>query len=467
MNENNALLKNTGLIAIGNLGAKVITFVLLPLYTSILSTEEYGIYDFVIAVCAYLYPVVTLSMNEALFRFVIDGGDDEENFKRVVSHALFIQIAGVLVLGVIISGISLVYSPEICMSIWLYACSSSLFGFSTYMLRGMGKTKTYATVSLAKTTLQLTFNILAVVVFRCGVRGLLFSLYVSETLAFVYVFLTNKLWQQISLRVLSKAQAGRMLKYSLPLVPNALCGQIVNLSDRIIISGFLGAGANGIYAVSCKFPNIIETVYHYFYLAWSESASRVIEKGKEYAHKYYQDLHDMLDNLVFSVVLCMISAMPILFRFFVKGDYIAGFDYIPLLVLAMYFSSMGRFYAGIYTALKRTGTLATSTMIGAGVSICMNLLMISWLGLYAAAISNLLAHGTVLLVRKLRLRKDMVIHTNWKGMAVKAVMSIIVLLLYSYDNWLFTGLSILCVAVYSVIANRVILKTIIKKLFKR
>lgn len=467
MNQNKTLLKNTGLIAIGSLGAKVIAFFLLPLYTTFLSTEEYGAYDFIVTICAFLYPVVTLSMNEALFRFVIDGGKDEGTFKKVVSHALFIQLAGVLVLGVVMLCISCVYSPEICVSVWLYACTNSLFGFSTYMLRGMGKTKNYAVVSLAKTTLQLVVNVLVVAVFRWGFRGLLFSLYISEAVAFALVFGVNKLWKQISFRLLSKEQAKAMLRYSLPLVPNALCGQIINLSDRIVISGFLGAGANGIYSVSCKFPNIIETVYHYFYLAWSESASRVIEKGRDYARKYYQDLHDMLDNLVFSVVLCMISAMPVLFRVFVKGDYLAGFDYIPLLMLAMYFGSMGRFYSGIYTALKKTATLATSTMIGAVVSFVLNLALISWLGLYAAAIANLLAQATVLLVRKLRLKGDIDIRTNVKGAVVKAVMAVLVVLLYSYDNWTNTVLSVLCMLSYSVIANWPIIQRIFKTMRKR
>lgn len=467
MNENKTLLKNTGLIAIGNLGAKVLTFLLLPLYTSVLSTEEYGTFDFVVAVSAFLIPVVTLSMNEAMFRFIIEGGTEEEYFRKAVSHSLFLQLVGMVLLGVAAAGVALLYNPEICLYIWAYVCFSALYTFATYMLRGMGKTKAYTVVSLTKTTLQLLLNVLVVAVLRWGFRGMVFSLCVSEAAAFAFVFVSNKLWRHISMRCLSKERAKKMLRYSLPLVPNTLCGQIINLSDRIIISGFLGAGANGIYSVSCKFPNIIETVYHYFYLAWSESASRVIEKGREYAKKYYQDLHDTLDNLVFSVVLCMISAMPVLFRIFVKGDYLAGFDYIPLLTLSMYFGSMGRFYSGIYTALKKTGTLATSTMIGAAVSICLNILLISWLGLYAAAVSNLLAQTVVLLIRKIRLRQDVQIRICWKSIAVKVLMAVLVLLLYSYDNWLKTGISLACVMIYAVVANRAILRTIVKKLTKK
>ena len=83
MNEKKRLLKNTGLIAIGNFGAKMISFLLLPLYTSILTTEEYGTYDFIVAVSTFLLPVVTVSMHEAMFRFIIDTGNKVKNLKKL------------------------------------------------------------------------------------------------------------------------------------------------------------------------------------------------------------------------------------------------------------------------------------------------------------------------------------------------------------------------------------------------
>ena len=92
VNENKTLLKNTGLIAIGNLGAKVLTFLLLPLYTSILSTEEYGTFDFIVALSSFLIPLVSLSMNEAMFRFIIEGGNDRESVQKNISHALALEL---------------------------------------------------------------------------------------------------------------------------------------------------------------------------------------------------------------------------------------------------------------------------------------------------------------------------------------------------------------------------------------
>lgn len=467
MNENKRLLKNTGLIAVGSLGAKVMSFLLLPLYTSILSTEEYGTYDFIVAVCAFLIPVVTLSMNEAMFRFIIDGEEDDDNFRIVVSHSFVIQICGIIVLGIILFFISCIYNPTNCCYIWIYVGANSLYAFSTYMLRGMGKTKTYTVISLTKTTLQLLVNVLTIAVFHWGLHGLLFSLCISEVVAFLFVFCPNMLWKHISIRHLSLKKAKVMLSYSLPLIPNTLCAQIINLSDRVVISAFMGATANGIYSISYKFPNVIETIYHYFFLAWSESASRVVQNGKESAAQYYQKLHDTLDNLVFSMVLCLIAGMAILFRIFIKGDYVSGFSYVPILTFAMYFNCLGKFYSGIYTALKKTKVLATSTVIGAILNISINVALISSIGLYAAALSTLVAELVVVILRRYFLLSDIHIHINRQNYILKIIMACFVMVMYSYDMWWKVITSVIVVIVYSIISNRSIVRKVMTSLAKK
>ena len=58
MNENKRLIKNTGIIAIGNIGTKLISFLLLPLYTTLLSTAEYGTFDYIISIATFCVPFI-------------------------------------------------------------------------------------------------------------------------------------------------------------------------------------------------------------------------------------------------------------------------------------------------------------------------------------------------------------------------------------------------------------------------
>lgn len=457
MSEKSRLIKNTGLIAVGNFGAKMVSFLLLPLYTSILSTEEYGTYDFIVAISAFLLPIATLSMHEAMFRFIIDSENKGEGFKKIITNTLAIVFVGVIALGLVLCGADIFFGIKNCIYIWIYVSANSLYNVSNNILRGLGKIKKYAIVSSAKNIMQLVLNVLVVAVFRWGMTGLLFSMCVSEVIAFLAVAIEVKIWKEIRLKYISLHAIEPMLKYSLPLIPNALCAQIINMSDRLVISGFMGASANGIYSVSYKFPNMVETVYHYFYTAWSESASRVFSRGKEKAEEYYQSLHTTISDLMFSVIVLMIAGMPIMFRIFVRGDYVKGFDYIWILLMAMYFDCLAKFYSGLFTALKKTDVMAVSTLIAAIVNLVVNIGLIKFIGLYAAAGSTLLADVVLVLIRKIKLKDYIQLKSDYKSIVIKIIVAVTVIMLSSYDNWFRIGASIVIAGGYAAIANSVII----------
>ena len=69
MNHENQLIKNTFIIALGKLGTQIVSFLLLPLYTEKLVPSEMGIYDFLITLCNFIQPIITLLMEESMFRF--------------------------------------------------------------------------------------------------------------------------------------------------------------------------------------------------------------------------------------------------------------------------------------------------------------------------------------------------------------------------------------------------------------
>lgn len=159
MNEKERLIKNTGLIALGNMGAKVISFILLPMYTSILSTEEYGTYDYIVALCAFLLPVVTLCMHEAMFRFIIESKDDNDRFKNVISHAFVAVFVGILGLSFVTIFVGLVFEVSYYLYFLIYLIANILYIFSVNLLRGKGEMQAYAVISSCKNILQIVLNV--------------------------------------------------------------------------------------------------------------------------------------------------------------------------------------------------------------------------------------------------------------------------------------------------------------------
>ena len=107
MNQKKQLLKNTAIIAIGKLSTQIVSFLLLPLYTAKLSTEEFGTYDFFVTLSVFLLPIITLLMEESMFRFLIDA-DDLKSKKRTITATIVYTAVGTVIftiLAAIIMGI--------------------------------------------------------------------------------------------------------------------------------------------------------------------------------------------------------------------------------------------------------------------------------------------------------------------------------------------------------------------------
>ena len=89
MNREKALFKNTIIITIGKVCTQLITFFLLPLYTSILSTEEYGTVDLLNTLVSLLLPIVTFQVEQVVFRKLIDNRDKERHKRNIISTGVF------------------------------------------------------------------------------------------------------------------------------------------------------------------------------------------------------------------------------------------------------------------------------------------------------------------------------------------------------------------------------------------
>ena len=79
------LAVNTIIIGIGKFSTQIVSFLLLPLYTSILTAEEYGIYDLIITIATFLLPIITLLMQESMFRFLIDYMQKQQSCWQIVA----------------------------------------------------------------------------------------------------------------------------------------------------------------------------------------------------------------------------------------------------------------------------------------------------------------------------------------------------------------------------------------------
>lgn len=463
MKETNRLLKNTGIIAIGNLSTKAISFFLLPLYTAILSTHEYGVIDYIITLSMFCVPCISFLMDEAIFRFLIDCKNKEEK-STIISNSFILVFIGIVAFLVIIYPILNCIKYEYMWYLILFVISDIIATMISALLRGIGRTDAFAVYNFISSTIQIILNVIFIAVFYWGIEGMLSAMIIGRVVAtFVYI-ICLKLWQYINLKKINILKIKEMLKYAIPLIPNRVSWLIINLSSRIVIMNIMTSGALGIYAISSKFANLMDMIYGFFYQSWKESSARVLQSNDR--DDFYNLVYKYLKSFMYSIVLLITSFMPIIFKFLIADTYLEAILYIPILLLATYFSNISGFYGGIFTAYKDTKIMGTSTIVAAIINLVLMFIIINFWGLYAVAISALIANIVVYQYRKIKVKKYVILIENRKKIIFDWIMTgIILLLFYSMDiNLQIIGMIVS--VVYFVTMNYTVLKLIKNKLVK-
>ncbi len=462
MNQKKQLLVNTIIIAIGKLSTQVISFLLLPLYTSKLTPSEYGTYDLLVTISTFLLPIITMLMEESMFRFLIDAEDFKAK-KKVITATIFYTTVGALVFC-LISGIVLaIMKYEYAAVFILFILSNIILGLSNALARGMGKIKLYSLSNFILGASTIVLNIVFIVSLKLGVSGLLWSNTIANSATAIIVLLKLHLPQFISKKDLSRKTLSEMLRYSIPLVPNNLSWIIISLSDRLMLSFMTGTDANGIYSVANKFPNIVYTCYGFFSTAWKESAARILKEDNKSA--YYNSIYKDIKFFLKAIVLGLIAVMPFAFPILVDSSYGDAYVYIPILVISIYYTNMSNFYGGIFTAYKDTKIMGSTTVMAAITNIVINLIFIPKFGIYAATFSTLISNFIVYVYRRVRLTDY--IRLKEKFNYVFWILLVITLASYYYNNMITNVITFIVVLAYCIFTNWNLLKKITQPIINK
>ena len=180
MDKQKELAKNTAIITLGKICTQLVSFLLLPLYTAILSISEYGIVDLVITYSTLLLPFITLALEQALFRFLIDARDDYEEERKIISTVVVISLSILICCGLIIAIIFLVSGRTVYLLFGLVLFGSVLSAISLQSARGLGDSIGYTLGSTISAVIQIVFNVILLVIFHLGATGMMIALFLGN-----------------------------------------------------------------------------------------------------------------------------------------------------------------------------------------------------------------------------------------------------------------------------------------------
>lgn len=459
MSKYKTLIKDFFIFALGNVGSKFLVFFLVPFYTNILSTEEYGTSDLVFTFTELMMPVVCLAIYNAILRFGLQNKEHPEN---------------TLMCGVVTWGIGCVVSllalPLICLYrpiadwrwyLYAHVNASILLAISQNYLKVKNQNLKYSLVCIVQTVLLAGLNILFLAVFRMGVKGYLLSNTAACILTAAISVLLGDVLGDLKKATFDKHLLMDMLRYSSPLILNNISWWLIHSSNKVMIEAYVGVAALGIFTVATRIPSLINVVVTIFQQSWGISS--IVEMDSTNDTEFYETVFQCYSICVFMGCLCLNTIIKPFMSIYVAAEYFEAWKQVPLLVVsAAAFSSIAAFYGSMYEALKRSVNNMLTTLAAAVINVLVGYVLIQVFGIFGAVIGTLVSYCVLAVARMLDVNRYVRIAVGYGRYAANCILvtvhSIVVML-----DWYSYLFSIVMIALFLMI-NQKFLKAIISKI---
>ena len=387
-----------GIYAIGNLGSKVITFLMVPLYTHYVeNTADFGYYDICLTVVFLLIPFVTLQLRDGAFRFLLDSPSLAHR-QKVVSTTYKILGSTLLLSAVITFGVATIFSVPYIWYVLALLLAMSIQEVVSQVFRGLGNTKAFVSVGIISAFFIGLLSLVFVVWMGMGIKGVFVANILARLLAIVVVELRlQTLRHYFSIKISGKGIALDIIKYTLPLLPGSLCWWLTGSSDRWFIQEYLGLEVNGVYAVAIRFLGILQTLALIFYQAWQETA--ILQYHSADRDKFFSQVLNCYIFIICLLVVGFTFALKMCYSWLVSPNYQGSLSYIfPLAISSAIFSISAYFDMG-YQCAKDTKRTLPAIMLSAGVNVVLNFLLIGKFGVYGVIATLIISYSVLVIYR--------------------------------------------------------------------
>lgn len=426
---------------LGNLASKMLSFFLIPLYTSFLSKEEYGLIDVYFITASLIFPFISLCIYEATLRMLLDNNDNKGD---ILYNCLFVNICGIIAFTLCFI-IFCFFRFNLSLLLFYMYCVADLFYMNMmYIARGMNRMDSFAIASLICAGTILTLNIIFLAFLKWSANGCIGAYVLSFILSGIFLIFHSGIYKHLTFSKsdTTKQTAKRMLAYSIPLIPNSISWWINSSLDKYILIFFCGIASNGLFAISGKIPSLLSIVSNSFVGAWQISS--VENFGSEQSKYFFSDIYEKIIAIsticASFIILCIKPIASILF----KNEFYDAWRCSSILIYASMFYSFGAFFGTVFTSAKKTCPIFITTLIGAVLNFFLNILLIPPYKEIGAALATLLCFVFVFFLRFVISKSYLSFKIHyWNNIAAYILIGVQILAtIQSFHFW--PGISLVC-----------------------
>lgn len=400
MEKKTSLSSSTIWYSAGNFLIRSISFILLPLYTHVLSTADYGNYALLLSVYALAAVLYQSGMQSALTKFYLDETTLEGRsrvfssiFNSAVLLGVFLTAAAALFSGSIsfiilgtqnLSGlIILVFTALLFDSICYYGLQ---------LLKTQEKAKIVVRLSFINAIINFILNIVLVYFMRMSIAGIFYAQLISAVILLLLLFpnFSNEYKIYIDKKVIKL-----VVIFSLPLFVSGLLSSAVDVSDRFILNFYTNRNEVGIYSLSYKIAMVMNVFMIAFRTAWIPHAIKVYKQGN-YSKIFGKTFEKLLLGS-FLILLIVVLFSPALFeiklfsRYLFNPDYKSGIIILPFVLTGYMLNGIAGFYSLYPFISSKSIHFLLSDASAFIMNILLNLILIPKFGMLGAAAATAIA----------------------------------------------------------------------------
>lgn len=390
------ILKDAILYGVGDILTKLIAFLLIPLYTSVLAPAEYGVYQLLVLFITVTMIIGMTGMNVALFKHFVTVREDEHRRQLFTATLVWVIISSAVIIG-------LAYLLEAPLSkvltgvrgggglVGLAAINAGLETIllvSLLIFRMEKRPINYVSYTLVKVVIIVAANYVLLKHFGMGVTGILLAGILADI-----IILGPLLWRvghYLTWPIPPRLVAS-MLLWGIPFVPASLATVILTLSDRLLLRYMDSFEAAGIYSVGYKIAGVVFLLYTAFRFAWGPYMFE-LARDNELANRTYPRVLTPLVGFLGIAAVGLVGISPELFDWFVGDAFHAGRIVLVPVSVAAIFDAMNLFFGAGMQTRDRTIYIPFVTGFAAIINILLNIWLIPRFGFVGAAWATLISY---------------------------------------------------------------------------
>jgi O-antigen/teichoic acid export membrane protein len=392
----------------------------MPIYTSALTVEEFGLADLLNNSLFLIIPILTLSITDAVFRFLLDR---DSRPATLLSEGLKILAYSYIVALFALICIYYFSSKLYWVLFFVLYITESLKNLFAQFTRGLGKVKTFAINGILGSFFLLLSTYILLKRLHWGINGYLLSFIIGNIISILYLLWRVNIISYIKLSSRNKEQLKKMLIYSLPLIPNSLSWWMTNISSRYIIAGYCGLGIAGLFSSASKIPALINVVASIFQQSWQYASVKEYQESTESI--FYSRVFHYYSFFIIVFGSVTLFILPYISRLVLLGEFYEAWIYTPLLLFSAMLGCFSIFFGVVYIIVKNNKKGLYTTLMGASTNLLLCLILIPFIGVAGALISNIISYLIIVGARIWDTKKYISIRIEWLRLTVSGALVLI------------------------------------------